>query len=38
MTDIIYGVGLSIAGFVFVMAVVITIGRSVGRWFGPKDQ
>ena len=38
MIDIIYGLALSIAGFVLVMAVVITIGRSVGRWLGPKDQ
>jgi hypothetical protein len=38
MTDIIYGLVLSIAGFVVIMAVVITIGRSVDRWLGPKDQ
>jgi hypothetical protein len=38
MIDLVWGLVLSVAAFVFIMITVIVIGRSVGRWFGPKDQ
>jgi hypothetical protein len=38
MIDLIYGLGLSIAAFTFIMALIIVIGRSVGRWFGPEED
>ena len=38
MIDLIYGLGLSIAAFILIMALIIVIGRSVGRWLGPEED
>lgn len=38
MTDAIYGLILSGVTFVGIMALVIVIGRTIGRWFGPRED
>jgi hypothetical protein len=38
MTDLIYGLILSSVSFVGIMALVIVIGRTIGRLFGPRED
>ena len=38
MTDAIYGLILSGVTFVAIMALVIAMGRTIGRWFGPRED
>ena len=38
MIELIHGLGLSIAAFILIMVLIIVIGRSVGRWLGPKED
>jgi hypothetical protein len=38
MTDLIYGLILSGVTFVGIMALVIVIGRTIGRLFGPRED
>ena len=38
MTDLIYGLILSGVSFVAIMALVIVIGRTIGRLFGPRED
>ncbi len=38
MTDLIYGLILSGVTFVAIMALVIVIGRTIGRLFGPRED
>ena len=38
MTDLIYGLILSGVSFVAIMVLVIVIGRTIGRLFGPRED
>ena len=38
MTDLIYGLILSGVTFVAIMFLVIVIGRTIGRLFGPRED
>lgn len=38
MIELLYGLALSLAGFVSIMALIIVMGRSIGRFFGPKED
>lgn len=37
MIDLIWGLTLSALGFVGIMTLVVVMGRTIGRLFGPKE-